>query len=172
MLPACEVGELCLSGSQVASGYLDDPQKTREQFVTLDGQGDVRWYRTGDLVRADETGCIHYLGRLDNQVQVRGHRVELQEVDHALREASGAAFAVAVAWPMHESSAEAVYGFVSGGGEIDTEAIKRRCAGVLPEYMVPRQVFILDTMPLNVNGKVDRRALTERVEELLRDGSS
>jgi amino acid adenylation domain-containing protein len=164
-----QAGELCVSGSQVTSGYFNNPERTRQQFVTLPERGAAHWYRTGDLVREDESGCLHYLGRIDDQVQVRGHRVEVQEVDHVLRIASGTNLAVAVAWPVGESSADSIYGFVCADHALEAEPIRSRCETALPEYMVPREIFVVDDMPLNVNGKIDRKALARRLGELLSD---
>src|SRR5208282_755364 len=84
-VPTGESGELCLGGSQVTRGYLNDPAKTAKSFVRLAHTGDQIWYRTGDLVRQDERGCLFYLGRRDFQVKISGYRVELQEIDLVLR---------------------------------------------------------------------------------------
>ena len=159
-------GELCVAGSQVTGGYLNNEAKTREQFVTLSGS-DRTWYRTGDLVLEDANGCLQYLGRIDNQVQVCGHRVELQEVDHALRAASKTDMAVSVAWPIDSGRADAIYGFVCEQCNFDTQSVIEHCRKVMPDYMVPRRLFVIDEMPLNVNGKIDRSALAKRVGELL-----
>jgi amino acid adenylation domain-containing protein len=159
-------GELCLSGSQVTGGYLNNPAKTREQFVTLGGSDEI-WYRTGDLVSEGEAGCLHYLGRIDNQVQVCGHRVELQEVDHALRTSSKTDSAIAVAWPIDSGHADAIYGFVCGDPSFDTASVIEHCRTAMPEYMVPRRIFVIERMPLNVNGKIDRPALARLAGELL-----
>lgn len=162
-----EAGELCLSGSQVASGYLNNPEKSAEQFVRISGTPpDSVWYRTGDLVRQDQQGCLYYLGRIDNQVQVRGYRVELQEVDHVLREAAGSDLAVAVAWPPDSGHADTLYAFVCGG-QRERHYVVAHCKKLLPEYMVPQDVFFIPEMPLNANGKIDRPALTRRLGELL-----
>lgn len=166
LVPQGASGELCLSGSQVTSGYLNVPEKTREQFITLKEGGET-WYRTGDLVLEDEERCLHYLGRLDSQVQVQGHRVELEEVDHVLREASKTDMSIAVAWPVDCGHADAIYGFICGGADFDVQRVMNFCKTLVPEYMVPRQIFMIEQMPLNVNGKIDRAALTKLAGELL-----
>lgn len=162
-----ETGELCLGGPQVTRGYLNNEEKTRDRFVRITG-GAETWYKTGDLASEDSDCCLHYVGRTDNQVQVCGHRVELQEIDHTLRVAAQTDMAVSVAWPIDSGHADAVYGFICGEGP-DLEQISAECRKVMPEYMVPRKIFLIDEMPLNVNGKIDRNALARRVGELLHE---
>jgi amino acid adenylation domain-containing protein len=160
-------GELMLAGSQVTGGYLNNPEKTAAQFVRRAEDPGVTWYRTGDLVEADPDGCLYYLGRVDNQVQVRGYRVELQEIDHALREASGSDLAVSVSYPPDSSTVEAIYGFVSVIGAPAEDKILAQCRVNLPDYMVPERVFLVDSLPRNVNGKIDRKALSLKVMEMI-----
>jgi acyl-coenzyme A synthetase/AMP-(fatty) acid ligase len=164
-----DAGEFCVGGSQVAAGYWKDPQRTEERFVRIEGAGDAIYYRTGDLVRRDRSGCLYFLGRLDDQVQILGHRVELQEIDHVLRAAAGHTLAVAVAWPMRNGRADAVYAFVVASQDVDTRDLIDRCRGVLPGYMVPRRIFVTEELPVSSSGKIDRRALCDRLGELLRD---
>jgi acyl-CoA synthetase (AMP-forming)/AMP-acid ligase II len=147
-----EPGELCLGGSQVAPGYLDNPEKTRQQFVHLP-ESDQIWYRTGDLVKQDQQGCIYYLGRRDHQVKINGYRVELQEIDLALREAAeggSAAGIVAVLW---------------GTNPADDAMIFAACERKLPKYMVPSRIHRLREVPLNANGKIDRGKIAELLRE-------
>jgi amino acid adenylation domain-containing protein len=166
-LPSGEQGELMLAGSQVTGGYLNNPEKTAAQFVQRTDDPGVTWYRTGDLVEADPDGCLYYMGRVDNQVQVRGYRVELQEIDHALREASGSDLAVSVAYPPDSATVEAVYGFVAALGAPAEDKILAECRESLPDYMVPERVFLIDSLPRNVNGKIDRKALGLRLKEII-----
>lgn len=154
------IGELCLSGSQVTTGYWNNRQKTEEQFVRLQEAADAIWYRTGDLVRRDDTGCLHYVGRIDQQVKIRGYRVELQEIEHVLRTASGSQEAAALAWPIREGVAEGIVAFICGQSNRDIGGILARCRESLPEYMVPKQIHFLEQVPLNANGKLDRLALS------------
>ena len=156
-------GELCLAGSQVTRGYLDAPDLTDDRYVLLDG-GDTRWYRTGDSVRKDADGCLHYLGRLDDQVKVRGFRVSLQEIEHVVREVSGASTAVAVAWPITYGSAEGIVAFVHEDCGMETDDLLLKCKDRLPEYMIPRRVCYVPSFPLNSNGKIDRRELQRSLE--------
>ena len=157
-------GELCLSGSQVVSGYLNDPERTQRQFIEVPAKGERVWYRTGDQVRRKEDGCLQFLGRVDDQIQVRGYRVELQEVDHALRKAAGTEMAITIAWPMSMGRAEAIVGFVEGADDDERRRdILLGCCRRLPEYMAPRTLHFIHQIPINSNGKIDRNQLRERL---------
>lgn len=158
------VGELLLGGSQVALGYWGDPERTRERFVQLPALGDTRWYRTGDLAWEDSDGCLHFGGRIDNQVKVRGFRVELQDVEFAVRSAAGTEQVACVAWPIRDGSADGIVAFLGEGGAADGEILSY-CREHLPDYMVPRMVVTLENgLPLSANGKVDRAALERLLE--------
>jgi amino acid adenylation domain-containing protein len=158
-------GELCLSGSQVTNGYWNEPKKTQQQFVRLPAAGERSWYRTGDMVRQDTNGCLYYLGRADHQVKIRGYRVELQEIEAVLRRVCGtAAQVVSVAWPVENGSADGVVAFVSGVDALDYDEVLAYCSKVLPDYMVPRKVYLCDEMPLNTNGKIDRSRLVSMLK--------
>jgi amino acid adenylation domain-containing protein len=155
-----EVGELWMAGPQVTPGYLDDPATTDRAFVHADGQ---RWYRTGDRVRRPVSGPMTYLGRADSQVQVNGYRVEVGEVEAALRAVVSGAHAAVVPFPPGVGRCDALIAFVAG--DHDPRAVRRALAERLPYYMVPREVRVLDALPLTPNGKIDRRALSARYAE-------
>lgn len=161
-----EKGELLLSGTQVTGGYLNDPEKTRQQYVRLDNSPTRIWYRTGDLVQRSETGCLVYLGRIDDQVKVHGHRVELQEIDRVLRDAAGIDLAVSVAWSPGEQDVKGIYGFVATSDRVDEASVLACCRETLPFYMVPERIYFIGEMPLNANGKIDRKALADRIPSL------
>ena len=153
-------GELCLNGPQITRGYLNNQEETGKRFVRFDGLDEI-WYQTGDLVRNTPHG-LAYLGRIDDQVQIRGYRAELQEIDRALREAAGIDLAVAV--PVSTSgngTFDTVHGYVESpdGAAVDVSRILRRCKEQLPEYMAPSRIVVVDRLPLNSNGKIDRKAL-------------
>jgi D-alanine--poly(phosphoribitol) ligase subunit 1 len=161
-------GELLLSGPQLALGYLEDADKTRSKFVEIDGE---RWYRSGDLSVRDSEGVFHYLGRIDNQVKVLGYRVELEEIEYHLREVTGCNSVAAAAWPMHGSSAAGIVAFLAGfdGSKSNVRiAMQQR----LPSYMVPTRIHILPELPLNSNGKVDRKGLTATLAQGLTSKST
>jgi amino acid adenylation domain-containing protein len=161
---AGESGELCITGSQVTSGYWNDGQKTREQFINLLGTGDATWYRTGDIVEQCPDGCLRYIGRVDQQVKIRGYRVELQEIEGVLRDACGTEQVAAVPWPVANGNADGIVGFVAGVENLDLDRVLGRCRVSLPDYMVPRRLFQLGEMPLNANGKMDRTKLALRLK--------
>lgn len=165
-VPAGKAGELCLAGPQVTPGYWNDPVRTSERFVSLP-QSTERWYRTGDLVERSDVDGLRYHGRVDDQVQILGFRVELVEVDVAVRRALGSELAVAVSYPAGPA-AESIYAFaVAADGTPDEAAALGNCRDMLPPYMVPRRIFFVEALPLNSNGKVDRGALRERLGGLV-----
>ena len=161
---AGERGELLLSGTQLSSGYWKAPQLSARQFITLDETGDKTWYRTGDRVEVDPSGCLHFLGRLDDQVQIQGHRVELAEIDDALRRIMGHDLAISVAWPSEADEVGGVVGFVASDAAIDESRILNECRRQLPDYMVPSQVIALEQLPRNTSGKLNRKALINMLE--------
>jgi amino acid adenylation domain-containing protein len=172
LVPTGESGELCLGGTQVTSGYLNDPVKTAKSFVRLKHTGDQVWYRTGDLVRQDERGCLFYLGRRDFQVKVNGYRVELQEIDLVLREAARTELAVAIPWPLSDGSASGIVGVLSGSDSANDKEIIAACEDRLPRYMVPSRIYHFPQIPLNVNGKIDRGKITEMLADWGSDGKN
>ncbi|GLZ40763.1 hypothetical protein Acsp05_43870 [Actinokineospora sp. NBRC 105648] len=145
-------GELYLGGPGLARGYLNLPALTAERFVA-DPAGGGRLYRTGDLVRWDANGSLEFLGRVDDQVKVRGFRIEPGEVEAVLATAPGVARAsVAV-------RDERLVGYVVAAGELDPAAVRAHAAKRLPDNMVPAAVVVLAELPTTPSGKVDRKAL-------------
>ena len=158
-----EEGELYLAGPQVTPGYWRDSERTAAAFVTLPGRDGIV-YKTGDLVRRPVgEGPLTYHGRVDYQVKISGHRVELGEIEAVLRRETRVDEVVVLGWPRTDTGYAAVTAFVRAG-KLDTEAIRERIAAELPDYMVPREIRLLDEMPLNVNGKFDRKELLARLE--------
>lgn len=157
-------GELLMAGPQVTPGYWRDPERTNASFVVPPGAQRV-FYRTGDRVwRQRPDGPLLYRGRMDGQVQVHGHRVELGEVEAALRLASGVDAAIALGWPRTAGGAAGVVGFL-GDTTVDVDAVRRDLATRLPRYMVPHQLKLLPSLPRNANGKFDRGALQRLLED-------
>ena len=157
-----EEGELYLAGAQVTPGYWRDAERTAAAFFVPPGRSELH-YKTGDRVRRPVgDGPMTYLGRVDFQVKISGHRVELGEIEAVLREETGCDQVVAIGWPKTETGYAAVTAFVCAE-HVDSPAVRTRMLGRLPHYMVPREVHAVTEMPLNANGKVDRQALLERL---------
>ncbi|WP_418121736.1 non-ribosomal peptide synthase/polyketide synthase [Variovorax sp. 160MFSha2.1] len=163
LVPAGMAGELYLGGAGLARGYLNRSGLTAQRFVAdpFDEAGG-RLYRTGDLVRWREDGQLEYLGRLDHQVKVRGFRIELGEIEAQLLAQPGVREAVVVA--QEGPSGARLVGYVcghEGQPALEAAALREQLGTVLPEYMVPGALVVLEALPLNANGKVDRKALPE-----------
>jgi acyl-coenzyme A synthetase/AMP-(fatty) acid ligase len=162
LAPAGVAGELYLGGVGLARGYLDRAGLTAERFVAdpFDDNGG-RLYRTGDLVRWNAEGQLEYLGRLDHQVKIRGLRIELGEVEAALLAQPEVREAVVVAQQAAGGARLVAYVAAHAGQAIDGTALRVRLGRTLSDYMVPAVVVQLASLPLNANGKVDRKALPE-----------
>ena len=162
LLPAGVPGELCIGGIGLARGYLGRAGLTAERFVADPlGAAGARLYRTGDRVRWAADGVLEYLGRLDQQVKLRGFRVEPEEIEARLLAQDGIAQAVVL---IRDTAGGAqLIGYYTASGELAEQDVKAALAAELPEYMVPAQLIRLDAMPLSPSGKLDRRALPEPV---------
>ena len=158
------IGELCLGGSQVGSGYLAAPDLTATKFIQIPSLGSNSWYRTGDLARWDpECGYI-FLGRIDQQVKILGHRVELQEIEQVIRKISNCSDVVTLAWPVKDGIASGIAVFLCGADEARKGELEAEAKRALPSYMVPRTFRFVHDFPLNPNGKIDRGSLRKMME--------
>ena len=162
-LPRGEEGELVVSTRQAARGYFQDPDLTAARFPTLGGR---RWYRTGDLACEDLSGIFHHLGRIDNQVKILGNRVELEEVEAHLREILSTDMVAVVAWPVADFRATGIVAFHCAPG-VTREEVREEMKKRVPDYMIPKRIHLLDTLPLGATGKIDRKALTRMLDENL-----
>ncbi|MFF8981774.1 amino acid adenylation domain-containing protein [Streptomyces globisporus] len=154
-------GELYIGGVGLARGYHGHPGRTAERFVAdPHGAPGDRLYRTGDLVRIRPDGALDFLGRTDDQIKLRGHRVEPGESEAALLSEPGVArAAVILRTDLPGGPALVGYAVPAPASALDTEALRRRLADRLPDYQVPAHLVVLDALPLTENGKVDRAAL-------------
>jgi amino acid adenylation domain-containing protein len=154
-VPIGEKGELCLAGPQLTTGYWKNEEKSKEVFIDLEG---TRFYRSGDVALEDEEGDFHYLGRVDQQVKIEGFRVELSEIEHWTRTICGIPQLAAV---VHSNTmgANEIYVFIESTTPINEADIKDKLKQSIPSYMVPKKIITLERLPLNVNGKIDRKAL-------------
>ncbi|WP_438295297.1 amino acid adenylation domain-containing protein [Streptomyces sp. HUAS TT7] len=153
-------GELWIGGSRLAHGYTRQPELTAERFVDHPTLG--RLYRTGDLVSARPDGVLDYHGRTDDQVKVRGFRIEPGEIEHALREQSEVDdAAVTVRRPTPDDARLAAFVVAAPGPVPRPDALLARLAAILPAHLVPAELTVVDRLPLTTSGKVDRRALAD-----------
>jgi amino acid adenylation domain-containing protein len=162
-VPPGDAGELLMVGPQRTPGYWRDEASTARAFTHVLGWAEP-FYRTGDRVsRGAEGGPLRFLGRLDHQIKVRGHRVELGEVESVLLEVPGVESAAALGWPTTSAGAQGIAAFVTGHG-VEPANVRQALRLKLQEHAVPQTIHVLPTLPLNANGKVDRIALTSLLE--------
>ena len=148
------MGQIVLSGNQLAKGYINNEVQTKEKFIKIDNKN---CYLTGDIGRW-VNGELVFLGRNDAQVQIKGYRVELYEIENALSKIDGIISCAVIPTPVNSISYENTAAFIVAKN-INTEFLKKELLEKLPPYMVPNQYVILDNMPLNSNGKIDRNQL-------------
>lgn len=161
-VPAGVPGELCIGGRGLARGYLNRPELTAERFTDDPFVPEARMYRTGDLARHRADGALEFLGRLDNQVKLRGQRLELGEIETVLTRHTAVREAVVVARE-HALGDVRLAAYVTAAGAAAPEAgdLAAHLREHLPEYMVPASFTVLDALPLTPSGKTDRKALPE-----------
>jgi amino acid adenylation domain-containing protein len=155
-------GELYIGGAGVAVGYVDDPELTAERFLPdpFQPDPDARMYRTGDLVRPTPDGEYQFLGRLDSQVQVRGQRVELDEIAIVIESHWSVGRCVVISHDADSGNHLLIaYVVAAGDHQPEHEELRHHAATQLPSYMVPNAFVGLEALPLTANGKIDRRAL-------------
>lgn len=165
--PIGVVGELCIAGAGLARGYLNQPERTAEKFVTVDIFAEMqRVYKTGDLARWLPEGQLEYLGRVDYQVKLRGFRIELGTIETVLAQHHAVKKAVVVLHKVEENRFLSAY--VTLVTDVSPTMLTDWLKKHLPDYMVPASFTVLDTLPLNANGKIDRKALP--APEMLQTG--
>lgn len=154
LVPKGMAGELCIAGVGVARGYLNNPEMTAEKFVTINGE---RMYRTGDLVRWDEEGNLVFIGRMDNQVKLRGLRIEIGEIETVLSQYDG--IMTPAVMVQEVNGVQMLCAYFTSDSDIDIKALKAYLGESLTDFMVPEIYIRMDSMPLTPNGKVNRRVL-------------
>ncbi|CDG20246.1 putative non-ribosomal peptide synthetase [Xenorhabdus poinarii G6] len=150
------VGELQISGIGLARGYHNRPELTDEKFIWDKAQ---RWYRTGDLARWLSDGSVEYWGRIDNQVKIRGNRIELGEVQNALERIPGITQAAVLPQQNNHDETSLCAYYVTHHPSFTAEKLRKTLLACLPDFMVPQAFVQIPAMPLTPNGKVDREAL-------------
>ena len=152
-----EKGEICITGIGMARGYLNQPELTSEKFVK-NPFGEGRIYKTGDFGRWLPDGNIEYLGRIDEQIEIQGHRIELREIENAIKK-QPLVKDCAIISKEYEDNEKIICAFVVGNN-LDTFVLKKSLLNFLPEYMVPSHMVHVDEIPLNKNGKIDKIKLS------------
>lgn len=159
-VPPGEAGELLIGGEGVARGYWNRPDLTAERFISIPALCGSRWYRTGDLACFRPDGSLEFLGRVDYQIKLRGHRIEPAEIEAALEECAGIHRAIVVLREDREGDKRLV-AYLTGETPSSEmiPALRRTLEAKLPDFMVPSNFVFLPELPLTDNGKVDRKAL-------------
>ncbi|MCK4260903.1 MAG: amino acid adenylation domain-containing protein, partial [Halanaerobiales bacterium] len=168
LVPIGVRGEILVSGIGVGRGYLNDPIKTEKVFMEdpfIDEKG-VRLYKTGDLGRWTEDGVIEFFGRIDHQVKIRGFRIELGEIESKLVEHDKVKESVVIDFEDNDGS-KYLCAYIATEEDIDISKIREYLFTTLPEYMVPGYFITLDRLPLNSNGKIDRKALPKPDRDII-----
>lgn len=167
-LVTSEKGELLLGGDQLSCGYLHASDKEKDRFfsASFNGYESKRWYRTGDIVSQSKEHGLVFHGRLDKQIKIRGYRVEIHEVESVLRTNCNASMCAVVPWLLDKNGSPLeLVAFLSGVDKTEAEVITA-CKAFMPDYMVPGNVYFLDRLPLNDNGKVDYNKLVSKCEQM------
>jgi acyl-coenzyme A synthetase/AMP-(fatty) acid ligase/acyl carrier protein len=161
-VPLGETGELFIGGDGVARGYWRRPELTAARFLRLPSVSPHRLYRTGDLARMLPDGSMEFAGRTDDQIKLRGHRIEPGEIEATLEQCPGVKQAVVIAREHREGDQRLVAYVVSeSAGTVEGSELKNALSAKLPDAMIPSAFVFLSAMPLTENGKVNRRALVE-----------
>ncbi|WP_262487635.1 non-ribosomal peptide synthetase [Flavobacterium tructae] len=160
LVPIGVVGELCVGGSGVALGYLNQEELTSDKFINDPFKAGERIYKTGDLARWLPDGTIEFIGRKDDQVKIRGYRIELGEIENVLSSLAGVTQCCVLA-KADANGTKNLVGYVVLEDALDKESLQQGLRLNLPEYMIPMIWVVLDVMPLTSNGKLDKKSLPD-----------
>lgn len=163
------VGEICVAGDGLARGYLNHPELTAEKFVANPWEPGARMYKTGDLGRWLADGNIEFVGRKDDQVKVRGFRVELGEIETVLQQHPAIEMAVVMARP-NSTGEKDIVAYLVSKESLNVTDLRSYLSVTLPAYMIPAHFVALDALPLGPTGKVDKKALPDPLETLMDSG--
>lgn len=166
LLPVNITGELYIGGAGLARGYLNQEELTREMFIPSPFDPGQRLYRTGDLAKLNNSWEIEFIGRADYQVKIRGYRIELGEIESVLMQHNQIEEAVVIV-KEDENHDQSLFAYLKINGDLDISDIRFFAGKVLPDYMIPTAYVFLDEMPLNFNGKIDRRHLATLQENII-----
>lgn len=152
-------GELLLSGSQVISGYYKGELDLMDKFTQIDRSNPSLYYRTGDIVSQDSEGYIYFMHRKDFEFKIRGYRVHEEEINNAIRKITNISNIISIPYSGKSAGHEGIASFILSKENIDEKAIISACKSFLPDYMIPNKIIVIKELPLNINGKVDRKHL-------------
>lgn len=153
-------GEICIGGIGLAKGYVNNKELTEEKFCVFDTLSSITLYRTGDIGRWREDGTIEYLGRIDDQIKIRGFRVEVGEIESSLKQYQGVKNAVVI---LRKEKNNYLCAYITGEQQINTNELLNHLRDKLPDYMIPSFVIQVEAFPTTVNGKLDKKALPKPV---------
>lgn len=157
-------GELCIAGINVGNGYINRPELNSQKFIKNPfGRGLM--YRTGDLARRDVNGNICFMGRIDDQIKIRGNRVELSEIEKNIKQIDGVKKCVVVV-KTDSQGENALFAYYTSGKKLDNRVVLELLSEKMPDYMVPSYIMEIDNIPLTSNGKIDMKSLPEIVEKM------
>ncbi|UII76108.1 amino acid adenylation domain-containing protein [Flagellimonas sp. HMM57] len=159
ILPVGEVGELCLAGSGLARGYLNNEKLTAEKFIDNPFEPGNKMYRTGDFAKWKKDGTLEFLGRKDDQVKIRGYRIELGEIETVLNAIKGIKKAIVLASNHFGTEPSLISYLQATEDKLSTQSIKEEISKTLPVYMIPTIFMWIEEFPINRNGKVDKTKL-------------
>lgn len=158
LLPIGVVGELCVSGKGVSRGYINNPELTHEKFIQNPYKKDERLYLSGDLARMLQNGDLEYMGRKDNQIKLRGHRIEIGEIEKNILDYDKVS-EVVVLLTEDSDEGKSLVAYLLGTEMLTIADLRNHLSSLLPTYMIPSKFIQLDNMPMTPNGKIDKKAL-------------